>query len=64
MVVARRVQARRHERQEHPGVKLAAGHSVARRPLGVYELIGQQLGSGRSELHDWHQRHLAGGESG
>ena len=39
--------ARRDFPREAGGVKLAAGHSVARRPLGVYELVAQQLGGAR-----------------
>jgi transposase len=37
----------REARAEHTGVRLLPGHSVARRPLGVYQLIGQQLGGRR-----------------
>jgi hypothetical protein len=37
----------REQRAEHTGVRLLPGHSVARRPLGVYQLIGQQLGGRR-----------------
>jgi len=41
-------QARRPEhRGTGGGVKLLPGHSVARRSLGVYELIARQLGSAR-----------------
>jgi transposase len=40
-------QVRRTERESGAEVKLGAGHSVARRPLGVYERIAQQLGSAR-----------------
>jgi hypothetical protein len=40
-------QPRREQRSKRADVKLLAGHCVARRPLGVYELIGQQLGSAR-----------------
>jgi hypothetical protein len=32
---------------KHAGAKLLPGHSVARRSLGVYELIAQQLGAVR-----------------
>jgi hypothetical protein len=40
-------QLHREQRGECAGAKSLPGHSVARRPLGVYQLIGQQLGSAR-----------------
>ena len=38
---------RGRDRLDRPGVRLAPGHVVARRPLDVYEFIAQQLGSAR-----------------
>jgi hypothetical protein len=46
-LLPRHRQLRRDRRDERSGVKLLPGHSVARRPLGVYDLVAQQLGSGR-----------------
>lgn len=37
----------RDQRSERGSMKLLPGHSVACRPLGVYELIAQQLGNAR-----------------
>lgn len=42
-----RLARRSRPRDRQADVKLLPGHSVACRPLGVYELIGRQLGRGR-----------------
>jgi hypothetical protein len=38
---------RRDVQRDIGDMRMLPGHSVARRPLGIYELVAQQLGGGR-----------------